>query len=184
MALAPVSNVLTRSEITDPDQRLALVLAEPRLADMPEIQLKNVLRYVFMVCGIRGQNIPTGDEKEFLHLYIRKFYGNHTGGEVRQAFDMAIQNRLEVDPRTFENFSTEYFARIMNAFRKWAAVEVRKIENQQLPPAPTAKQLAQIDREYREYMIVLACEKRDKIDKLPSTLKNLNEWKREHSKTK
>lgn len=182
MQLAPVSSELTRSITTETDKRLAVALYEPKLADMPEEDLKKVLKYIFMLVGIRGQNIPTGEEKQFLHLYIRKFYGTHTAGEVRLAFDMAIQNRLEVDPKTYENFSVEYFARIMNAFRRWALNEVRKLESQQGPPPPTPEHIAQIEREFADYKLVLAFEKRKQIDKLPSTMQKLREYAKRHAK--
>lgn len=159
-----------------------MALTDQKLADMPEAELKNVLRYVFALIGIRGQNLPVDEEKEFLHQYIRKFYGTHTGAEVRMAFDMAIQNRLEVDPRAFENFSVEYFAKIMNAFRKWSAAEVRIIENKKGPTPPTPEQRAQINREYADYLVTMAYKRRTMIDKLPSTMANLKRYEKRNPK--
>src|SRR5688572_16321001 len=173
-ALAPVSKELTRLKTTDPDQRLAIVLAEPQLKDMTEDDLKNVLRYCFALVGIRGKNLPVDEEKTFLHEYIFKFYGNHTAGEVRMAFDMAIQNRLEVDATCFENFSVEYFAKIMNAFRKWSAVGARAIETRTPPISAVDK--AKIDAEYLDYRMQSAYEWFQKLNKLPTTLKRYNQW--------
>lgn len=149
---------------------------------MPEDDLKNILRYVFIVCGIRGQNVPAGDEKEFLHQYIRKFYGTHTGAEVRLAFDMAIQNRLEVDPKTYENFSVEYFARIMNAYRKWAATEARKIQSQERPTPPSQDDRRRIDDEYRDFRFSQAFERLQEINKPPTTVRNFKNYAKRHTK--
>ena len=178
-----MSGVLKRLATTDELERLNDAASDQPLADATEDELKDALRYVFMVCGLRGENLPAGDDKDFLHLYIRKFYGNHTGAEVRLAFDMAIQGKLDVDAKTYENFSVEYFARIMNAFRKAAAKAKKKpAEITPGPPPPSAEHLAQIDREYADYLIVLACERRAMIDKLPSTMENLKQYAKRNLK--
>lgn len=181
--LAPVSNELTRLKTTDQDQRLAIALAEKPLRDLTEDDLKNVLRYVFALVGIRGKNLPVDEEKAFLHAYIFKFYGNHTPAEVRMAFDLAIQNRLEVEPTCYENFSVEYFARIMNAFRKWAAVEARRLETR-TPPGPSAPDKQRIDAEYMDYRCQLAYDHQQTVNKLPTTLKRFTQWQKVNSRTK
>lgn len=173
---------MTRSATID-EQRLALAVQEPKLADVSEDDLKNVMRYLFMLVGIRGQNIPQGDEKEFLHQFIRKFYGTHTAAEVRLAFDLAITGKLECDSKTYENFSTEYFARVMNAFRKWSAVEVRRIETR-TPPAPSETDKKQIDGEYLDYRCRVAYDQQKTVNKLPTTIKRFNKWQKANLKTK
>jgi len=90
-----------------------------------------MMQYLFMVVGIRGQNIPVSPEKEFLHQYIRTHYGGHTAAEVRMAFDMAIQGKLRIpvdDVKCFENFSIQYFANIMNYFRAWASENAKQAQ--------------------------------------------------------
>lgn len=136
-----------------------------------------------MLVGIRGHNIPAGDEKEFLHLFIRKFYGTHTAAEVRLAFDLAITGKLECDPKVYENFSTEYFARIMTAFRKWSAVEVRRMETR-IPTPISDLDKKKIDAEYLDYRCGLAFDILTNLDKGPSTLKTLYQWRKVNSKTK
>jgi len=173
---------LTRSATID-EQRLALAVQEPKLADLPEADLKNLMRYLFMLVGIRGHNIPAGDEKEFLHLFIRKFYGIHTAAEVRLAFDLAVTGKLECDPKVYENFSTEYFARIMNAFRKWSAVEIRRLETR-TPPTISDVDKKQIDLEYMYFLCGQAFDRLQILDKGPTALKTLNQWQKVRSRIK
>jgi len=175
------------SQITDNAQRFALAVREPAIKDQDEEELKKALRYVFMVVGIRGQNIPTGVDKEFLHNYIRTHYGNHTPSEIRQAFDMAVQGLLDIDSRDvrcYENFSVMYFATIMKAYRIWAAEQSRKLEQSVKPVGPTAEQLKKIDAEYLDFLFWRAFMWVKQIDKLPTPYKQYREWQRANLKTK
>jgi hypothetical protein len=97
-----------------------------------EEEMKQALRYIFMLVGLRAQNYPTGIEKQLLHAYIFKNYGGHTPAEIRLAFEMALQNKLSLRPEDvtcYENFSIAYFSRIMEAYREWAREQIK-----QLPP--------------------------------------------------
>ncbi len=101
-----------------------------------------MMQYIFLVVGIRAQNIPVSPEKEFLHEYIRIHYGNHTASEIRLAFDMAIQGKLRIpasEVKCYENFSVQYFATIMTAYQEWAAEAIRYVKQ---PPveAPAEKE--------------------------------------------
>lgn len=186
LTVAPLPTVLLPSQITDNDQRFALARQEPKLQDIEEELLKQALRYVFMVVGIRGQNVPTGVEKEFLHKYIRTHYGGHTASEIRQAFDMAAQGLLNIDSRDvkcYENFSVMYFATIMRAYRVWAAEQAKAIPTPE-PPPMTDEQKAKIDREYLDYCLTLGFRQQVSIDKLPTTIKRYNEWQKANLKTK
>lgn len=62
----------------------------------------------------------------------------HTPEEFILAFDMAITGKLELDRndvKVFENFSVEYFCKIINAYRVWSTRADREIEKK-LPPPP------------------------------------------------
>lgn len=98
------------------------------------------MKYIFLLVGIKGQNIPVGADKEFLHRYLREHYGNQTLEELRLAFDLAIQGRLKMprnEVKCYENFSTDYVASILNAFRDWAGEAYRYLE----PFIPAAKEV-------------------------------------------
>lgn len=140
------------------------------------------MRYVFALVGLRAQNIPVDEEKEFLLMYILQHYGTHSAAEVRMAFDMAVQGRLNLDPRDvkcYENFSIIYFASIMNSYRQWAAEQNRRLDRNLPPPAPTREELDRIDAEYLDFLFNQAFRKFQEIDLLPSTANRLRQWQKE-----
>lgn len=91
--------------------------------------IKQSLRYCMLLVGIRAQNMPDEEEKGVLIDFIREHYSGHTSLEIKIAFDMAVSGQLDIDDvKCYENFSCEYLARIMSAYRKKAAVEVKQIK--------------------------------------------------------
>ena len=80
-----------------------------------------------LLVGIRAANIPNTEEKRFLLDFIKSNFSQHTPEEIKLAFTMAVAGKLSVEVNCYENFSCEYFGRIMVAYRKWAASEVKQI---------------------------------------------------------
>lgn len=80
--------------------------------------------------GLREANFPDEVETMALMQFIRSNYHNHTVGEIKMAFEMAIAGKLDVDAVSYENFSMAYFGKIMSAFRKWASQEHNQISRQ------------------------------------------------------
>lgn len=118
-------------------RELATALAEKKLAVAGYEAVTAALRYVFMVIGLRPQNLPTGLDKDFIHAFILKNFGHVTAAEVRLAFDLAMTGRLDLDPRDlscYENFTVAYFGRIMVAYAAWAR-ETYKLLPDKVPPA-------------------------------------------------
>jgi hypothetical protein len=130
---------------TEAERQLDKSLQERRLCEVGEEGLKPNLLYVYTLIGLRGENYPKGLDKDFLHTYILENYGGHTGAEIRLAFTMAIQGKLDLEEKDitcYENFSTLYFSRIMSAYRGWAAEAVKHLpkkaeEMPALPPVQT-----------------------------------------------
>lgn len=94
--------------------------------------------------GLRGENYPTDEGKDVLLSHIVEYYGNHTHEEIKLAFELAITGRLEFtekqDSKHYENFSCEYFSRIMNAYRTWAAKTYKEVVKPK-PPEPEKEDL-------------------------------------------
>jgi hypothetical protein len=125
-----------------------------------ESELKPVMLYIYALIGLRGENYPKGLDKDFIHTYIRENYGGHTAEEIRLAFTMAIQGRLNIDPKDvkcYENFNVAYFTSIMEAYREWAREEIKKIPEKKEVVKP---EKWQIELEYAYFL--LKC-----INKLP-----------------
>lgn len=153
------TNALTLTKITDDENKLHLAIQEKRLINATEEDLKQCLRYIFALIGLK--NVPSNELKILLHEFIRQNYGGHTAAEIRLAFEMAVTGKLDVDPVCYENFSPLYFASIMNAFRGWAAAAVRKVEWKVDEEKPKTKgQIADLNFDYAYYLF-------KKVDKLP-----------------
>ena len=81
-----------------------------------EEDLKQVLRYSMVLVGLRGNNMPTEEEKFVLINFIKTNFGNLTPEEIKLAFEWAVSGKLGIDAKCYENFSCEYFGRIAKAY--------------------------------------------------------------------
>jgi hypothetical protein len=122
-------------------QQFELAIAEKKICHGTEEDMKQALRYIYILVGLRAQNYPADIAKQLLHAYIFEEYGGHTPGELRLAFKMAIQNKLSLRPEDvtcYENFSIAYFSRIMEAYREWAKEQIKQlpalVERRELKP--------------------------------------------------
>lgn len=94
------------------------------------------MRYVFVMVGLKSQNIPVNEEKQILHEFITENYGGHTPAEIKLAFKLAITRKLDLKPADvvcYENFSIAYFSRVMEAYRDWSREQIKQL------PAPEEK---------------------------------------------
>lgn len=99
--------------------------------------LKQVLRYVMVKIGLRAQNWPQDEEKAILIEHIVSNFGGHRIDEIKLAFDMAIGRKLGLkneEINCFENFTCEYFSRIMIAYRCWSEDAIRSVIKEDVTP--------------------------------------------------
>lgn len=108
-------------------------------------EIKQVLRLAMLMVGLRGANMPTDEEKYVLLAFIKSNYGNQTPEEIAIAFEMAVAGKLNTDCKCYENFSCEYFGRIMNAYIEYARQETKYVSKMPLieekKPVPTDDEL-------------------------------------------
>ena len=135
--LEPVQQELKPLKIGD-ESRFEVALKSPKVNSTPLESLKEILRLIMLKVGVRGNNLPTDEEKAVLFTHIVSEYGNHTHQEILLAFDMAITGKLGIDAKCYENFTCLYFSDIMNAYRKWAS-ETYKQKVDALQPPPEQK---------------------------------------------
>ena len=109
---------------------------QPVIRQLNDEDLKKILRYVMIIVGLRGNNLPTDEEKYVLISFIRSSYANQTLAEIKLAFEMAVAGKFTVDVKCYENFSCEYFGRIMNAYIEYARQETKNILKQIEAPKP------------------------------------------------
>ena len=108
-----------------------------RISD--EQELKQVLRYSMLLVGLRANNLPTEEERFVLINFIKSNFGNVTVSQIKMAFDLAVSGKLGIDAKCYENFSCEYFGRIMSKFLQYSAEETRIISQRVIEDEPLPK---------------------------------------------
>jgi hypothetical protein len=105
--------------------------------------IKGVLRYAMILVGLRGNNLPSNEEKFVLLNFIKSNFGNQTLEEIKLAFDLAVSGTINIDAKCYENFSCEYFSRIVNAYIEYARQETKNIPKQieEKMPIPSDQEL-------------------------------------------
>lgn len=102
-----------------------------------------------VLVGLRGNNMPTEEEKFVLLNFIRSNFGNQTPEEIKLAFELAVSGKLGIDAKCYENFSCEYFGRIMKAYIDYARQEtitvVKEIEAPKEIPSDADLKMAAIN---------------------------------------
>jgi hypothetical protein len=114
-----------------------------------EEDIKQVLRYAMVLVGLRGNNMPSEEEKFVLLNFIRSNFGNQTPEEIKLAFEWAVSGKLNIDAKCYENFSCEYFGRIMKAYIDYARQETLIVKKEpevvKLPPSDQELKKMSID---------------------------------------
>jgi len=131
-----------------------------------EEDIKEVLRYSMLLVGLRGNNLPTEEEKFVLTNFVRSNFGNQTPEEIKIAFEMAVAGKLNIDAKCYENFSCEYFGRIMNAYLDYSRQEIKNLPKpiEPLKEKPSDQELKKqaIDTANEYANQIRYCEKNDK----------------------
>lgn len=144
----------TKLPVIGEEKDFVLAIQEKKIKELPEGELRKVLKYAMMKVGLRGKNFPVGIEKSLLLNHIFENYGSHTLQEIRLAFDMAIAGKLKLDTdevKCYENFSCLYFSTIMNAYRIWAQ-QVYEQHKKPVLEIEDKPDLEQIEKEYQEFL--------------------------------
>lgn len=115
------------------------------ISEATDREISQKLTYVYMLIGLRPQHFPTQEQDIFLFSYIRANYGPKTLDEIVLAFDQAIKGNLDLDDyKVYDQFTVEYFVRIMNAYRKWLKSQ---FANYKQEPEPKQIEKVEITRE-------------------------------------
>lgn len=102
--------------------RAQAALKDKLITDCTEEEIKPKLILIYSMVGLRPQYYPSPDEKKNLHDYIRLKFANKTLSELVLAFDLAINNELDLKPddiKIYDQFTIAYLAQIMAAYKSW-----------------------------------------------------------------
>jgi len=95
-------------------------LLTKKLIDCDANEINQQLAKIYLIIGLRPQHFPTDYENQFLIDYIKTNHGQTGIGELYFAFQLAVQDKLEVESvNPYDQFSVIYFERIMIAYRSW-----------------------------------------------------------------
>lgn len=161
MGQLPVSKPLRNGSDVELFERC---LKSKKIFECNEDQIKDVLKYVMLLVGIRAKTVSLfeDEEKKVLIMFLRRNYAGHTIDEIKLAFDKAIIGELGLEAKEikpYENFSCEYIGRIMSAYRKWAGdtyresgIETRNYMQDNLLPPANFNRIEIVDLFYRDFL--------------------------------
>jgi len=92
--------------------------------------------------GLKPENFPTEEQKAVLHSFILKNYADLQPIEIREAFELALDRKLDLtdnELKTFQLFSVEYLSKVMSRYRSYRTKELRKQLNQEVKMIPAPK---------------------------------------------
>lgn len=118
-------------------------------------EVSKALRYIFVLIGLRAEQIPGDEEKAVLKDYVIEEYAGHTTDELKLAFKMAIQGKLKIasrDVKCYGIFSPAYFTTIMDAYREWAREQAEKYNRKEAAKVITEVEKKRIDLAYAGYL--------------------------------
>jgi hypothetical protein len=117
--------------------------------------IKQALRYVFTLIGLKAEQIPSDIEKAVLLKFIRENYPKYHPNEIRIAFELAIKSEFKAEVNHYGTFSSLYLAGILNAYKDHRAAvfceaaKIKKAEQKSLPePEPSEQFKQQVRNEY------------------------------------
>jgi hypothetical protein len=142
------------------DELLKVCLADKKIFECTDEEVKDALRYIMLLVGIRQKTIVAmeAEEKIMLVMFVRRKYSGHTISELKLAFDKAISGELNIeDAKPYENFTCEYIGRIMNVYRSWASGVIRDSgmviqEHQKSLPPANYNPLSLPDTYYQDFL--------------------------------
>jgi len=106
-------------------------LRDKLIDDCTEDEIKVKLILIYSMVGLRSQFYPVNEEKKNLHDYIRLKFGKKTLSELVLAFDLAINNELELKPddvKVYDQFTISYLALIMSAYKLWLSHQSKQVK--------------------------------------------------------
>ena len=114
--------------------------------------IKQALRYVFVLIGLKPEQFPTEIEKQVLIQFIYSNYGSLAVDEIKIAFELGVKGEFN-DPKLMEhfgNFSSMYFAKVVEAYKNYRNKVAKLInEDNALEQAKRRKEVS--DEQKKKY---------------------------------
>jgi len=112
-------------------REIVLAAHQNRICDLSDLEpLKQALRYVMTLIGIKAENMPSESQKMVLFDFVKSELGFFSPEEFRIAFKLAASKKLNCDVEHFQNFSAAYVGRIMDGYANYKANAMREFKSQ------------------------------------------------------
>lgn len=83
-------------------------------------EIAQILASIYVLIGLRANHIPTKEQGLFYIDFIRRNFNTRKPREISIAFELAVLGKLDIDDANpYDQFTMEYFSKIMNGYRKW-----------------------------------------------------------------
>ena len=156
-------------------KEIILAHHKTRICDLSDLEpLKQALRYVITLIGLKSENMPSESQKMVLLDFIQSELGYFTPEEVTIAFKLAASKKLNCDVEHFQNFSAAYLGRIMDAYSNYKANAMREYKSQMMMEEPeveiTQEQKDMLLYEFLETFVVKKFEQYRDGGKLDGTI--------------
>ncbi len=126
----------TLKSFSEKDFEIAKAFEGVKIIAATQVDITEMMMYVYTVSGLISH--PNDAQRLVLKDFILKEFKNVTTQEVRLAFQLAMAGKLDCETKHYENFSCQYFAQIVNAYKK-NAIQVRSMMKEEVPELPPPK---------------------------------------------
>lgn len=137
-------------------REIVLAAHQTRIRDLSALEeLKQALRYVITLIGLKAENMPSESQKMVLIDFIQSELANYTPEEIRLAFKLAVAKKFPCDVIHFQNFNAIYIATVMDSYNSYKAKAMQEFKRQ-LPKeeaAPTAEEIRSTFYKFTETFI-------------------------------
>jgi hypothetical protein len=123
-----------KNSLTPKQNRVLLANKTKKIETESDGEIKKTLLWIFAYIGLK--EMPDNTQALILVNYIKNNLYKFTLSEMRFAFELAIQNILDIGLEKIEHyqgFSPMYLERIMQSYKRYSFDELRKNEANQLP---------------------------------------------------
>ncbi len=135
-------------------REIVLAAHQNRICDLSDLEpLKQALRYVMTLIGIKAENMPSESQKMVLFDFVKSELAYFSPEEFRIAFKLAAAKKLNCDVEHFQNFSAAYVGRIMDGYNTYKANAMREYKSQ-LEQAPVETEMTDQEKNLIFYQFV------------------------------
>jgi hypothetical protein len=149
-----------------------------RIRDLSSLEeLKQALRYVITLIGLKAENMPSESQKMVLIDFIQSELANYTPEEIRIAFKLAVAKKFPCDVIHFQNFNAIYLAVVMDSYSSYKAKAMQEFKRQlpQETKQPSEEEIKSVFYKFTETFITKKFEQYKATGILEGTLSGFQE---------